>query len=209
MEHFLDRSDELHMEVLRLLENVRAYPGIRHEVALVACGLALEHALGLRLLVRTACYSSALAMMRLQYEAIARGVWLLYAASDRQIEILTSPLTTDSETAAKKMPMFAVMLGQIIEKAPPQPSRMLQGFKDVNWDAMNSFIHSGVHPLRRHVEGYPPELIETVVRNSNGLNIMALQLGVALSGDRRFEGVVKAFQEEFHDALPALISPLD
>lgn len=209
MEHFLDRSDELHMEVLRLLENVRAYPGIRHEVALVACGLALEHALGLRLLVRTACYSSALAMMRLQYEAIARGVWLLYAASDPQIEILSSPLTVGSEAAAKKMPMFSVMLSQIIEKAPPQPSRMLQGFKVMNWDAMNSFIHSGVHPLRRHVEGYPPELIEAVVRNSNGLNIMALQLGVALSGDTRFEGVVRAFHEEFHDALPAVISPLD
>ena len=178
MEDFLDRSDELHIQVLRVL-------------------------------VRTACYSSALAMMRMQYEAIARGVWLLYAASDGQIEILSSPLTVGSEAAAKKMPMFSVMLSQIIDKAPAQPSRMLQGFKDLNWDAMNSYIHTGVHPLRRHVEGYPPELVETVVRNSNGLNVMALQLGTVVSGDRRFEGVVRAFQEEFLDALPALISPLD
>ncbi|WP_422908876.1 DUF6988 family protein [Pseudomonas syringae] len=29
---------------------------------------------GLRLLVRTQCFTSALSMMRLQYEALARGV---------------------------------------------------------------------------------------------------------------------------------------
>ncbi|WP_424505972.1 DUF6988 family protein [Pseudomonas viridiflava] len=32
--------------------------------------MALEHALSLRLLLRTQCYASALAMMRLQYEPL-------------------------------------------------------------------------------------------------------------------------------------------
>ncbi|NWD80904.1 hypothetical protein HX891_10990 [Pseudomonas reactans] len=49
MDVFLDRSDELHVEILGLLDGVPAYPGVRHEVALVACGMALEHALSLRL----------------------------------------------------------------------------------------------------------------------------------------------------------------
>ena len=47
MDDFLDRSDELHVEILGLLDGVQAYPGVRHEVALVACGMALEHALSL------------------------------------------------------------------------------------------------------------------------------------------------------------------
>lgn len=209
MDDFLDRSDELHVEILRLLDGVQAYPGIRNEVALVACGMALEHALSLRLLVRTSCYTSALSLMRLQYEALTRGVWMLYAATDLQVQTLASPLTLDAEHAAKKMPMFSAMLDQIVKTAPDQASRMLMGFKDVNYHAINSYVHSGIHPLRRHTEGYPSGLIEDVVRNSNGLNVMTLQLGIVLTGDQRFAGTVKAIQERFHHVLPSLISPLN
>ncbi|WP_229635444.1 DUF6988 family protein [Pseudomonas syringae] len=208
MDDFLDRSDELHVQILGLLDGVQAYPGLRHEVALVACGMALEHALSLRLLVRTSCYTSALSMMRLQYEALTRSVWLLYAATDLQVQTLASPLTLDAERAAKKMPMFAAMLDQIVKTAPDQASRMLMGFKDVNYHAMNSYVHSGIHPLRRHAEGYPAKLIEDVIRNCNGLNVMTLQFGIVLSGDPRFAGTVRAVQEEFHQILPGLISPL-
>jgi hypothetical protein len=206
MDDFLDRSDELHVEILGLLDGVPPYPGIRHEVALVACGMALEHALSLRLLVRAQCYTSALSMMRLQYEALTRSVWLLYAATDLQVETLASPLTLDAEHAAKKMPMFAAMLDQIVKTAPDQASRMLLNFKEVNYHAMNSFVHSGIHPLRRHAEGYPAKLIEDVLRNCNGLNVMTLQLGIVLTGDPRFASTVRAVQEEFRQILPGLIS---
>ncbi|WP_201455850.1 DUF6988 family protein [Pseudomonas syringae] len=209
MDGFLDRSDELHIQILSILEGVQTYPGIRHEVALVACGMSLEHALSLRLLVRTSCYTSALSLMRLQYEALTRGVWLLYAATDLQVQTLASPLTIEAEKSAKKMPMFKDMLDEVVKTAPPQASRMLAGFKDVNYHAMNSYVHSGIHPLRRHAEGYPSGLIEDVLRNSNGLNVMTLQLCVVLTGDQRFAGTVKAIQERFHYVLPGLLSPLN
>ncbi|MBL3876146.1 hypothetical protein EGV01_30575, partial [Pseudomonas syringae pv. theae] len=78
---------------------------------------------------------------------IVIGVWLLYAATDLQVQTLASPLTVGAETAARKMPIFSTMLEQVIEKAPAQASRMLLNFKEVNWHAMNSFVHSGIHPL--------------------------------------------------------------
>lgn len=204
MDEFLDRSDELHAEILRLLDGVLAYPGARHEVALVACGMALEHTLSLRLLVRAGYYTSALSMMRLQYEALTRSVWLLYAATDLQVETLASPLTLETEHAAKKMPMLSDQLKQIQQKAPEQAARMLLNFKEVSYHAMNSFVHSGIHPLRRHAEGYPATLVEDVLRSSNGLNMMTLQMGVILSGDSRFYGVMRTVQEEFHQILPGL-----
>ncbi|MBH3456755.1 hypothetical protein I5Q41_18915 [Pseudomonas monteilii] len=209
MDDLLNRSDELHDEILRLLHGVPAYPGIRHEIALVACGMALEHALSLRLLVRAGYYTSALSMVRLQYEALTRSVWLLYAATDQQVGTLGSPLTLEAEHAAKKMPMFAAMLNQIVEKAPERASSMLLNFKEVNYHAMNSFVHSGLHPLRRHAEGYPAVLVQDVLRNSNGLNIMTLQMGVILSGDPRFHGAIKTVQDEFKQILPSLASPLN
>ncbi|MFI3044522.1 DUF6988 family protein [Pseudomonas coronafaciens] len=201
-DRFLDKSDDLHVEILGLLDGVPAYPGIRHEVAMVACGMALEHALSLHLLVRAECYTSALSLIRLQYEALTRSVWLLYAASDLQVETLASPLTLDTEHAAKKMPMFGAMLEEIIKTAPEPASRMLLNFKEVNYHAMNSFVHSGIHPLRRHVEGYPVKLVEDVLRNSNGLNVMTYQLAVVLTGDPRFAGTVQALQDKYHQILP-------
>uniref|UniRef100_UPI004054668E DUF6988 family protein n=1 Tax=Pseudomonas sp. G.S.17 TaxID=3137451 RepID=UPI004054668E len=77
----LDGSDKLHLEILSLLEGTPSFPGIRFEVAYVACAVALEHALSLILLVRTQCFTSAVALTRLQFEALTRGMWLLYAAS--------------------------------------------------------------------------------------------------------------------------------
>jgi hypothetical protein len=56
---------------------------------------------------------------------------------------------------------------------------------------------------------YSVGLIESVVRNCNGLNVMVLQLGVVLSsGNTRFDGTVRAIQEKFHQILPGLISPI-
>lgn len=202
MDDFLNRSDDLHVEILGLLDRVPAYPGIRHEVAMVACGMALEHALSLRLLMRAECYTSALSLVRLQYEALTRSVWLLYAATEVQIETLASPLTLDAEREAKKLPMFGAMLDQCVKVAPEPASRMLLNFKEVNYHAMNSFVHSGIHPLRRHVEGYPVKLIEDVLRNSNGLNVMTYQLAVVLTGDPRYAGTVKALQDKYHQILP-------
>lgn len=146
--------------------------------------------------------------MRLPYEALTLSVWLLYAATELQIETLASPVTLDAVHAAKKMPMSAAMLDQIVKTAPDQASRMLLNFRKTNYHAMNSFVHSGIHPLRRHAEGYPVKLIQDVLRNSNGLNVMTLQLGIVLTGDPRLAGTVRAVQEEFHQILPGLISPL-
>lgn len=209
LDDLLDLSDVLHNEILEFLQGVHPYPGERNRIALVACGVALEHALSLRMLVRTRCLTSALAMMRLQFEAITRSVWVLYAASEREADTLSSPLTLDAEKAAKKLPMFSALLDQVIEKAPDQASRMLMNFKEINWHALNSFIHSGIHPLTRYSEGYPIALIQSAIRNSNGLNVMALQLGVVLSGNPSNTGLVRRTQEMFHQILPGLISPLD
>jgi hypothetical protein len=201
----LDRSDELHIEILRILEKAQAFPALRFEAALTACGMALEHALSLRMLLRCSCYTSAFSLIRLQYEALTRAVWLMYAATDIQVERLTAPLSLEAEASARNMPMFSKMLEEVIQKAPPQASRMLSHFKDVNWHAMNSYVHSGIHPLRRHVEGYPPKLIHDVVRSSNGLSMMILMAGRITTGDSEGSGAVRNTQEKYMAILPDLV----
>ena len=159
LEQMMKRSDELYLAIIDLLNDVPVYPGERSEAAMVACGIAFEHALGLRVLLESSCPTSAVSMLRLQFEALTRAMWLLYAASDLAVEKLSAPLTLETEKIANKLPMVSEMVEMIVKKAPPEASRMLVQFRDVSGRAMNSFVHSGIHPLHRHREGYPLQLI--------------------------------------------------
>lgn len=58
------------------------------------------------------------------------------------------------------------------EGMPTGAYEMFAHFKDVTWSAMNSFVHGGIHPLRRLEEGFPLPLALQILRNSNGLVTM-------------------------------------
>ena len=82
MDDFLDRSDELHVEILGLLDGVPANLGVRNEVALVACELALEHALSLRLLIESPLVS---------YTYWNGSLWPISAVRDGQQSAKSGP----------------------------------------------------------------------------------------------------------------------
>lgn len=204
LDQMMKRSDELHGAIIDLLNDVPVYPGERNEAAMVACGIAFEHALGLRVLLESGCPTSAVSMLRLQFEALTRAMWLLYAASDLAVEKLSAPLTLETEKVANKLPMVSEMVEMIVKKAPPEASRMLVQFRDVSWGAMNSFVHSGIHPLRRHREGYPLQLILQIMQNSNGLITMTGMVAAILTGDERCTKPMRKIQMDFIDCLPPL-----
>lgn len=204
LDQMMKRSDELYVAIIDLLNDVPVYPGERNEAAMVACGIAFEHALGLRVLLESGCPTSSVSMLRLQFEALTRAMWLLYAASDLAVEKLTAPLTLETEKVANKLPMVSEMVEMIVKKAPPEASQMLVQFRDVSGRAMNSFVHSGIHPLRRHREGYPLQLILQIMQNSNGLITMTGMLAAILTGDERCTKPMRKIQMDFIDCLPAL-----
>lgn len=64
---------------------------------------------------------------------------------------------------------------------PCKATRRDPGF--ISWDAMNFFVHAGLHPLARTSEGFPRELAANVVRQSNAVQHMAARLLARLSDD--------------------------
>ena len=86
-------------------------------------------------------------------------MWLLYAANESEIAKLTAELTIDSEQAAKNLPTVNAMIDDIGKRvgstAPAAAHQMLAHFKDVQLKALNSFVHGGIHSLRRHSDGFP------------------------------------------------------
>ncbi len=208
--HALARADELDNALMRAIDapNFRAYDDSdRIGVSVAAAGLALEHGRALRVLVAEGLPTAALSLMRLQHEALARALWLFYAADDLAIEKLSAPLSKEAESAAGRLPMMAEMLKQLAQKpAAASPLAALLDFKKNNAAALNSFVHGGIHALQRQAQGYPVPMIVGALHSSNALQVMTAMMLAVLTGGQALVHAVGRLQTTFADDLPPLLS---
>jgi hypothetical protein len=205
----LRRSDLLQESLLQILDGASFDASPRGAAAYSMCTVALEHGVSLRALMGMGLGTSAVGLLRLQFEALTRAMWLLYAANELAIEKLSAPLTPQSELAAKNLPSASEMIEQIGKgvgvNVPAAAHQMLVQFKDVSWHAMNSFVHGGIHPLRRQAEGFPVHLALQIVRNSNGLLTMTGMVLMLLTSDAVAGAAMRRIQPAFADCLPELL----
>jgi len=174
----------------------------------VMCSVAFEHAESAKMLISGGNLTSATGLVRLQYEALVRAMWLLYAASDTAVSKLTSELTQEAADRANKLPMLSEMLEKLQGKAPQEPVNMLLEFREYSWKPLSSFVHGGIHAIHRHSKGYPLTLLEQMVRISNGVSVMVGMLLVILHGGGEQRGKMPKIQREFADCLPETKSPI-
>jgi hypothetical protein len=185
MDRFFEESDQLAEELLSVVAELPLVNDTeRVQMSDVACSLSIEHWHSVRALLQGALLPSALVVHRAQYESITRSVWLAYAASDENVAKFTAELNLDSEQAAKNSPSVEKMLQQIEVKAPRSAFEALARFREHNWKALNSYAHAGIHPLRRHQEGYPVMLLHGVLCNTNGLAVMSFMQAAVLGGEQ-------------------------
>jgi hypothetical protein len=187
-----DESDALAAEILALVDVPLFDDSPRIKTSDVACSLSLEHWASTRALLRSGLLPSAVVVHRAQFEALARSIWLLYAASDDHLPKLTATLSLESEQAAKNMHQTAEMMRDLERKAPPPAFDALSRFKDNSWKALNSFAHAGIHPIRRHHDGYPERMLHDILRNANGLAIVSCMQAAILSGQQSLQRDVLA-----------------
>lgn len=177
-------------------------PSQQNELAAAACTLSVEHASVLRAAFALAAPNSGSAVLRLQYEALLRAAWLLFAAGPNQIEKLGRTLDLEAEQGAKTLPGYLEMLDAVVKKAPPGLSAPLAEFNQCSRHALNSFVHAGIHPLRRARDGYPPEMAATIVRFSTGLMHFAYRMLASLNGPQQRMDRVTGLYVGFEDCVP-------
>lgn len=214
LEGMLERAHGLYDRIHEILDDGPFHDSPRSQVTLGMCMVALEHAAGLQALMALALPTAAVSLMRHQFEALTRSKWVFYAAPDSAIDKLTAPLTIESERAAKNLPGAKDMIDALCSSVsrpngvPASAYQMLAHFKDVTWPAMNSFVHGGLHPLRRTTEGFPLGLATQILRNSNGLATMTGMMLSVLTGDQIKANVMSRIQWDFADCLPQLVEPI-
>jgi hypothetical protein len=203
LNRLLMRSVELECELTDLLRFDDFGISPRWSTSRVICGIAFEHAESAKMLVTAGNFTSSVGLLRLQYEALVRAMWLYYAAPDSAVEKLAAELTHESAQRASNLPMAVEMLEQLKQsQAPPAAVDPLFEFREYSWKALNSFVHGGLHAIRRHDDGYPVTLLLTLIRHSNGLSLMAGQLLVILHGGRNLTGRIPQLHLKFMDCLP-------
>ena len=201
-QHLLDVSEDLTARLLAILDAPLHNDLHRTRVSHLASSLALAHGNACRTLFALGMVPSGLVVHRAQYEATVRAVWVLYAASDVDVEKLATALVAESEQAAKNLPSVAGMMQVLSVKAPSRPYQALANFKVNSWKPLNSFVHAGIHPLQRQQAGYPVPLIEQILRNCNGIAIVAAMQAAVLTGNPVLVSQVGALQKSHSQCLP-------
>ncbi|PPU34390.1 hypothetical protein XarbCFBP7604_11290 [Xanthomonas arboricola] len=182
VEKLFEGSDEL-LEALAPITSAPPFDqSDRLQVCRALCLLSIEHAVASRCLLAAGSEPSTLVVHRAQFEALVRAVWVLYCASDADVACLQEELTPISESVAARLPMLSKMLIALeAVKQAAEPLRVFLEFKKYSWAALNSFVHAGAHALHRLRTGFPLELVEVVVKQSNALVVMAhVQLAITI-----------------------------
>jgi hypothetical protein len=174
-----------------------------------AAELSFEHAHALRVLFEAGTPNSAAAMLRLQYEALLRAAWLLYGATDARFAKASAPLTVEGAQAAKNLRSAEDMLLDLERalQATPQLRGLvlpLREIRDTSWQAMNSFVHTGLHALTRAKSGFPAQLALDLVKNSNAMLHIAARILARLTGSWEVTTTIEHCHLRFVDCLPII-----
>lgn len=200
------RSAEFDQAISILLSHVKTPHIPKCRLTKAMAGISLEHADSIRMLVYAKNFTSAFALLRMQFETTARTIWLFYAADNEYIDKHDSPLTLE-EDGYKDGPIIDVLLKDLKKNSnvPGQAYHMVAEFKSESWRALGSFIHGGKHPLKRKQDGYPVHLLTTILQHSTGLLIMAAMTVIAMSGDQKLADEFWKLQNEYRDCLSPYI----
>lgn len=202
IDRVLEESNDFAEQLLELIELPLIDISQRMAAAYVACSLALEHWHSVRLQLAAELLPSAVVVHRAQFEALVRSIWLAHCASESEVGKLTDTLDLESEQVAKSIASTQRMMEDIAKSAPAPAHAALARFKDNSWKVLNSYAHAGIHPLRRHVEGYPVALALNVLRNSNGLAGLSGMQAVVLCGRQPLQKQVRDLASKYPSCMP-------
>lgn len=202
LQRLLQRSNEFHERLAEAVGELDEPVDGRASVTMDALVLSMQHADALRLTADAGLGASAMGLLRMQYEAVLRAVWALFAADQADITALAAPLTPGTLKAAKGIGMPAELLVAVERsEAPADLKRNLREFRTSSWDVLNSVVHAGLHPLRRRDGALDAESVMALV-SSNGMAVIAAALMTIVGQRPKRQADINILWTAFTDCLP-------
>lgn len=128
------QSEDLINWLDRFIEGLSIPTNDRAIIVASCLDVAMEHHKSIVLTTAASFYGSAFALVRIEFEAYIRGVWLSYCASDNAVERFKENDKLDRN------------LGAMIDDLEAQEAfnvGVLSDIKHQSWKAMCSFTHTG------------------------------------------------------------------
>jgi hypothetical protein len=203
----LERSAAMHDALDTALVDAEFDVNIRTEQALATSELAIEHGVSICLIVGARNLASANVLLRAQFEAVTRGLWLTYVATQDWFERYIDAVRANPTKHPNQAPDMDKMLAGISQSAPPVIAPQLMSLKVQTWGVLNSFVHAGIHPTTLIQTGYPLDAAIGTVSNANALTTMAFATMAAHANRQNVMHRLSELQLGYRDCLPPMEGP--
>lgn len=151
----------------------------RSQLASACWHVAIEHSMAIVVLVHEALPGSALALIRPMFEAYVRGMWLMHAATDADID----------RAGHDQFPNDFTRIIAELEKSPQFAQDTFSALKNHAWKRLCSFTHTGYQQIGARLTpeglgyGYQDsEIVEALVW-ADGITLMAVVAFANLTSD--------------------------
>ena len=202
LEGLLAASEALDEDVGKLLGKCQA-TSKRGVIALALCHAAFEHALSQRLLLEAGLTGTALALCRLQFEAVVRAAWTGQGATDQWIEAFTAPVASAANVHKEPItgPPIASMLEVFGRHAPHVAAEFSKLASTI--PAMNSLVHGGAQAVGHALMGgYPADKLAGVLLNRNLLQWYTANCAVVVAQDPQLVPRMRLLREKHGRCMP-------
>lgn len=198
----VQRSQAFHNAILDALGE-RVPANDRSRITLALCGIAFSHGHGVAAML-VGNPTVAMALVRLNYEALVRANWVLFGADEVWVETFAGTVVDNNEP---DFPRIGTMLDRIAEVPACRLATALSELKQRAWSAMNSYTHGGQRQVARYLGGYDDDMLEEVMRTVNALVWYGARTAFHAGEDeevgRQLLGVYDAFQDCMHARVEA------
>lgn len=163
------------------LDGVEAKLTRAQKVSAAALVISLDHQKSIALLVKHSLEASAAALLRCQYEAVIRGIWLGRCANEVELE---------NYMGGKPLPPMNEMAGRI-GALDQYNIGVFQRFHEENWSELNDLTHTGWRQTSRRMSGheitssYSEDEIVQFLRTSNSIVLIAAIDICDIAGEHR------------------------
>jgi len=192
LENEIQVSEQFVQWLNQKIDGLQIKPDDRFRLAAGCLDIALEHQKSIVLLTVHHLYGSAASLVRLIFEAYVRGIWLLYCASDEQLDQFKND----------KLDKRFYELLEDIEKHEAFKVGTLSYVKEKSWKIMNSLTHSGFYQVtRRNKVGEiaPDYTNEEIIDALQTANSFAILTAIAIADMAHNERLAKEVFEKGMD----------
>lgn len=156
--------------------------------------LAVEHHAAVISLCKQSLYGSALSLLRIEFEALVRGLWLRHVASENEIKKFKKD---------KVDPRFYKLI-EAIEGKVGIKEGLLSYIKDNQWNIFNSFTHTGIEAVSRRIgkkttgyENYQQTDVVNALRFSGLVAVLAAVELASISKKQEVVDSAMAFANDY------------